>query len=474
MMNRVWDFTAFGTSTALKDDTGVSMRYDELADLQDRLTGTEDDGKLTMMMCENSIGAVSGYAALLNSGHPMLIVSAELPEEERRQIMNTYRPGLVFAPRSLQNDYAHMKEVLEIDNCILYRTNYTESFPIHPDLGQMLTTSGSTGSVKFVRQTWDNVRVNARITAEILNMTDRERTITALPMSYTYGLTMICASLLAGAMMIVTRSGVMDEDFWDLFEEEHVTAFHGVPNTYDILRRMDLFCEDFPDLRLMTQAGGKLSVELQQYYSQYAGDYHKSFVIMYGQCEATGAVSWLPPEKADEKPGSVGIAVPGGEIDLVDADGKEITAPRVPGEMVYRGKNVGLGYAACGEDLSKGDEWHGELHTGDIAEKDEDGFLYITGRLKRFIKMTGHRISLDEIDERIMNDLHIRCVSTGVDDRLVIFVLNDEDRDAVQEYVRKKISVVRPSFSVVRIEAFPVNEAGKILYGTLQRLSEEY
>jgi len=259
----------------------------------------------------------------------------------------------------------------------------------------------------------------------------------------------------------------MDEDFWDLFENEHVTAFHGVSTTYDMLYKMDFFCDDFPDLKLMTEAGSKLSPNLQRYFAQYAADYGKRFIIMYGQSEATAAITYLPAEKALEKPGSVGIAVPDGEIRLIDAKGNPVEGKHVQGELVYRGKNVALGYAASGEDLSRGDDWHGELRTGDIAERDEEGFLYIIGRLKRVIKMFGHRISLDEIDERIMNGINVRCVSSGVDDLLVIFVLSEGDKKAVEDYIRQKISVVRPSFRVEVIDEFPTNEAGKILYGAL-------
>ena len=473
-MNTIWDFSTFGRKPALIDDTGVTVRYDELAALQNELSDAVDSGELTMMLCINSIGALWGYAALLNGGRPLLLVSAALPEDMRRQIMNTYRPGLVYAPQSLLSDYPHMREIRRIDSYALLRTNYASPYPLHPALGQLLTTSGSTGSVKFVRQSWDGIRFNTRVIADYLNVTDTDRTMTALPMNYTYGLSVISANLLKGAAMIVTRSGVMDEEFWDLFENEHVTAFHGVPNTYDMLRRLDLFCEDFPDLRLMTQAGGKLSRELHQYFAQYAIDYGKRFIVMYGQSEATAAISYLPAEKALDKPGSVGIVVPGGEIELIDEEGKPVETARVQGELIYRGPNVTLGYASSGDDLSRGDDWHGELRTGDVATWDEDGCLYITGRIKRFLKMSGHRVSLDEIDEKIMNDIHVRCVSSGLDDHLVIFVLSGEDKNAVQDYVRRKISVVRPSFQVALIDAFPTNEAGKILYGALLERAREF
>ncbi len=473
-MNRIWDFKAFGDRTAFLDDTGVSVSYDELAALQDRLSETSGCGKLTMMLCENSIGALSGYAALLNSGHPMFMLSSAVSPEMRRHIMNTYRPGLVFAPRSLRSDFLHMQELAAVDDYILFKTSFSDAYPVNPLLGQMLSTSGSTGSVKFVRQSFENIRCNGQYINDYLNITGSERTITALPMNYTYGLSVICSSLLAGAEMIVTRKGIMDEEFWDLFENEHITAFHGVPATYGMLYRLNIFCEDFPDLRLMTQAGGKLGRELQLFYAGYAGDYNKRFVIMYGQSEATAAISYLPADKALEKPGSAGIVVKDGKIELADAEGNIVNEPHVQGEVIYYGKNVTLGYAVRGEDLIKGDELNGRLKTGDLAERDEDGFLYITGRLSRFIKISGHRISLDEIDERVLDDIHIRCVSSGTDDHLIIFVLSDEDKDAVQDYLIKNMGIVRPRLRIVKIDAFPENEGGKILYGVLSEMSEKY
>ena len=88
--------------------------------------------------------------------------------------------------------------------------------------------------------------------------------------------------------------------------------------------------------------------------------------------------------------------------------------------------------------------------------------------------MSGHRVSLDEIDERIMNDIHVRCVSVGIDDHLVIFVLSDEDENAVREYANQKIHVIRPSYRLAKIDAFPVNDGGKILYGKLLKEAAQY
>ena len=131
-----------------------------------------------------------------------------------------------------------------------------------------------------------------------------------------------------------------------------------------------------------------------------------------------------------------------------------------------------MGYAARGEDLALGDEWHGEVKTGDIAEFDEEGCLYITGRLKRFIKMAGHRISLDEIDSLIMDELNIRSVSVGEDEHLTVFVTDEKEKELVENFVCERISATRAGLRVMTIAAFPQNEGGKILYAELQAAAE--
>ena len=313
-MGKLWDFERFADSPALIADTGVTVSYRELSRLSAALEeaignyADRDAGErpLTMFLCRNSVGALSGYAALMNGGVPMLPVSAELPSAARRELMKRYRPGLLLLPEELRGEYPSMREVAVIRDYVLLKTNYLAGYPVHPALGLLITTSGSTGSAKFVRQSWENLRFNAETLAGILQISAADKTITALPLQYTYGLSVLHANLLRGAAMVVTGFSVMDPEFWDLFEAEEVTSFHAVPNTYDMLYRIALYEEDFPSLRTMSQAGGKLSLELQAYYARYAAERGKRFVIMYGQSEATAAISFLPPEDALRKPGSVG------------------------------------------------------------------------------------------------------------------------------------------------------------------------
>jgi acyl-coenzyme A synthetase/AMP-(fatty) acid ligase len=479
-MGIFWDFESFGDSPALIADTGVTMTYRELASLSGNTKAEIREaagrnstcGTLVMFICRNTPGAIAGYAALINEGCTMLPCSAELPQETRRELMNTYRPGFLLLPDEMRDEYPTMKEVCGIRDYILLKTNYADVFPIHPQLSLLITTSGSTGSAKFVRQSRDNLRFNAAAIAECLQIGPSDKTITALPLQYTYGLSVLHANLMRGAAMVVTRSGVMDNEFWDLFENEEVTCFHGIPNTYEMLRHIELFEDDFPSLRTMSQAGGKLSRELQEYYGRYAEKNGKRFIIMYGQSEATAAISRLPQRDTLRKPGSVGKVIPSGAVSLIDEAGNPVTEAHKPGEVIYRGPNVAMGYAQRGEDLQLGDEWNGVLRTGDIAEFDGDGYLYITGRLKRFIKAAGHRISLDEIDSMIMDELNIHSVSVGKDEHLTVFVTDGRKKDLIAAFLPRRISAVRACLRVLTVPEFPKNEAGKILYAKLQAAAE--
>ncbi len=472
-MGKIWDFDSFGAAPALIDDKGMEVSYAGLFEANGKIFGLKLDRALAMMFCQNTVGAISCYAAFLDNGLPMMLLSAGLSEDIKGNLMKVYRPAYILLPEEQRGGYPFMTEILKLYDYVVLKTNYDEVYPVHPELGLLLTTSGSTGSVKFVRQSFENIRFNAETIADYLDITSRERTITALPMQYTYGVSMINSTLLKGGVMIVTDKSFMEESFWDFFEEQRVTGFHGVPNTYGMLSHIGIFEEDFEDLRLLSQAGGKLSVELQSYYGEYAREHGKRFVIMYGQCEATAAISYLPPEQVLDKPGSVGIPIPGGRVVLKNEQGDPIEEPGHDGELCYEGPNVAMGYALCGEDLSREDEWNGSLRTGDIARRDEDGYYYVTGRLKRFVKISGHRVSLDEIDEKIMEALHILSVSSGRDDHLVIFVTGESEKEAVSQFIKKNVPTVRPSFQVALIDEFPKNEAGKIRYGELLSLAEK-
>ncbi len=473
MSSRIWNLNQYKGRTALIDEFGNELSYDLMK--SESYVLAENIGKrcLVFCLCKNEIGSILGYVSFVNNGIVPVLLNAHLERELLQNLMRTYEPAYIWVPEEQVGQFSGMVNRHRMHNYVLLETGYKKEYPLNNKLCLLLTTSGSTGSPKFVRQSYTNVLDNAQSIVQYLKLDETERPITTLPMNYTYGLSIINTHLLTGATILVTDKGLMQKEFWNFFKEREATSFGGVPYTYEMLDKLRFYRMKLPSLRTMTQAGGKITPELHEKFAKYAQEQGKHFVVMYGQCEATARMGYLPPEKAVEKKGSMGIVIPGGKFKLVDADGKEITEPFNTGELVYEGKNVTLGYAECGEDLSKGDERNGILETGDIAQFDEDGFYYIVGRKKRFLKIYGNRVNLDEVDRIIKGQFDIEVASTGLDDHMYIFVTDEKMAVAVKEFVVDKTKLNLAAFKVLVIDEIPKNDSGKTLYKELTKYYEK-
>ena len=220
---------------------------------------------------------------------------------------------------------------------------------------------------------------------------------------------------------------------------------------------------DLPNLKVITQGGGKLTTEMWQTLAQYAKDKGKQFIATYGQSECTARMAYLPPEMALDKVCSIGRAEPGGQLSIVDAQGNETFEGEAQGEMVYRGENVTLGYATCREDLMKGDENHGVMHTGDLARRDSDGFYFIIGRLKRFLKIFGLRIGLDEVENMIRSEIKVDCYCKGNDEKLIILVTSANILEQLPAFIEEKTHLFHKNIEVQIVDTILRNEAGKVI-----------
>ena len=174
----------------------------------------------------------------------------------------------------------------------------------------------------------------------------------------------------------------------------------------------------------------------------------------------------MPNEYALSKLGSIGIAIPSGKFSLIDENGALINEPEVTGELVYEGSNVSLGYAECKDDLDRGNENNGKLHTGDLAKRDSDNFYYIVGRKKRFLKLFGNRVNLDET-ERLVKNLILDCACTGFDDRLVVYITEVGREEEINQYLSSKMLIHRSAIIVRHLDSIPKNSWGKTIYTDL-------
>ena len=162
----------------------------------------------------------------------------------------------------------------------------------------------------------------------------------------------------------------------------------------------------------------------------------------------------------------MGIVIPGGEFSLVNENGDIIMENEAEGELVYKGKNVSMGYAVSRADLSKGDQNKGVLVTGDMAKRDRDGYYYIVGRKKRFIKLFGNRVNLDET-ERLIKNVISDCACSGRDDRMLIYITDKRKMETIKRYVAEKTNINSRAFTVKYIAEIPKNPSGKTIYSKL-------
>lgn len=468
-MNRIWNLLQFKDNVAIVDDAGNSLTYGQLNESANAVANAIGRRSLVFALCRNEIGSVIGYTGFLNNDIVPVQLSAHLDNVLLENLLIAYKPSYLWVPDDQVERFPGLNKVYSAYHYCLLETNFEQEYPLYSELALLITTSGSTGSPKLVRQSYVNLLDNTQSIANYLKLDSSERPITTLPMNYVYGLSIINSHFLVGATMLLTEKGLMQKEFWNFFNEQGATSFGGVPYTYEMLDKLRLYRMKLPSLRTMTQAGGKIIPDLHEKFAKYAVENGKNFVVMYGAAEATGRMGYLPPEKAVEKKGSMGIPIPGGRFHLIDIDGNEVTSSYTTGELVYEGKNVTLGYAEKGEDLILGDERHGRLETGDMAQFDEDGYFYIVGRKKRFLKVFGNRVNLDEVDRLIKAQFEIEEASNGVDDHIYVFITDNNMRESVKNFIVEKTKLNPVAFKVLVVEEIPKNDSGKILYKELTK-----
>lgn len=323
---------------------------------------------------------------------------------------------------------------------------------VHPDLALLLTTSGSTGDPKLVRLSRSAVLTNAHQVVQSLGITGDDVAITTLPLFYSYGLSVLHSHLLAGATVVLERTGIMQRDFWTAVDQHRVTSLAFVPYQYEMLNRLRFDPVKLPSVRTITQAGGRLRAELITDFAQRMAAAGGRMFVMYGQTEAAPRMAALPPDRIGDKLGSVGRAMPGGAFAVED------------GEVVYRGPNVMMGYAESAADLARGDDMGGVLRTGDLGRLDDEGFLFLTGRIKRMGKVFGVRINLDDVER------NFPVAAVAGDDKLHVFAEGVSAAEAreLRTKIAEWLGTHFTGVHVRTIEALPLLPNGKTDYRALE------
>jgi acyl-CoA synthetase (AMP-forming)/AMP-acid ligase II len=425
-----------GDRSALLTDGAVISYRDLAARVSEVAARLGTRRRLVLLAGANTVDAVVAYLAALASDNPLLLAPGDRPDTIKA-LIDAYDPDLVLDGERFDERRADSAHTL------------------HPDLALLLTTSGTTGSPKLVRLSSGNLDANAESIATYLELTGADRAATALPMHYCYGLSVINSHLLRGAGLILTDRSVADPRFWDLFRAHRGTSFAGVPYTFELLDRVGFDDMRLPDLRYVTQAGGRLPAERVRHYAALGRRDGWRFFVMYGQTEATARMAYLPPERAERHPTCIGIPVPGGAFRLAPLSDRP--EPDT-GELVYSGPNVMLGYATTPADLALG-RTIDELHTGDVARLAGEGGYEIVGRLGGLVKIAGLRIDPHHV-EAMLDRAGVSALCLGVDGALVVAVADHEPR-AVRRLAARVSGLPASAVRVCRLGALPRLPSGK-------------
>ncbi len=456
-------------SMALIDSEGDEITYGGILNFAGKFQESVERRALMFVLSKNCVGAAVGYLGAMANRVVPLMLGAGMDRELLETLTDIYRPSYIWKPE---------ETVEETDDILLRGYRYAlvrtglPLYPMYEELSLLLTTSGSTGSPKLVRHSYGNLEAQARNISAFFGLDSAERPMVDLPIHYTYGLSVLNSHLYSGATVLLTGMNVLNPEYWDFLKSKRASSFTNVPYSYEILKKLRVFRMDLPHLRTFSQGGGKLNEELHREFAEYAQNTGRKFIVTYGQTEGSARMAWLPPEYALEKCGSIGKAIPNGKLYIVDENGQVIRTPDTIGEMVYEGPNVTLGYAETREDLALGDERHGVLYTGDMVKTDNDGFFYIVGRKKRFLKLWGYRVGLDECENIIKRAFDVQCACVGDDRCMQIYVNSGQDMEAIRRYIADKTGINSSAFRVHYIETLPRNEAGKILYSALEHREE--
>ena len=447
---------------AVIDDSGTELSYGLLCEYAEELNKALPYRTLVFILAENCIGSLIGYTSFLNNRVVPLIISNNTEQSLFDHLYKTYQPEYLWMPEKRLEDFSQQRSVYSAFGYCLVKTEFS-TLKLYEDLSLLLPTSGSTGSPKLVRHSYRNIEANAENVKNLFGLTEDERAMASLPMHYTMGLSVIASHLKAGATVLLCGKSLLDKGFWSMLKEQHATSFTGVPYSYELLAKLRFFRMDLPDLKIVTQGGGKLTEEMWNQLVQYAKTKDKKFIATYGQSECTARMAYLPAELAEKKVCSIGIAEPGGQLSIIDNQGEETFEGEATGEMVYRGENVTLGYAKTREDLMKGDENHGVMHTGDIAHRDADGCYFIVGRMKRFLKIFGLRIGLDEMENLIRSHFDTDCYCSGTDEKLTVKVTNQKIAEEIPTFIEEKTHLFHQKVEVVLVDKILRNESGKVI-----------
>lgn len=450
-------FDTYSTHVLLSGD--VNATY---AQVQKELkNGFEiEENSLVVLTVSDGTAGLLAYLSCVLASAVILPLPEQLGEARLNNLIRTYRPAYVIS-KSLINlpDGVAVKAVrrLTLFSTVLFLHEIekpTKNIPT--ELALLLSTSGSTGDPKLVKLTEKNIEYNTQAICASLALRMDDVTITMLPLNYSFGISVVNSHIASGGRIVCTDAGVVTKEFWEKILDEKVTALYGVPYQFEAMLRFKILSRDFPDIRFFAQAGGSLKEEVKIAFHEACTSTDKKFYIMYGQTECSPRVSCFCVTENSDKINSVGCPLAGCDVSIDAEDG----------EIIVSGKNVFCGYAESTSDIFNAEPLK-KHRTGDVGFIDPDGFLYITGRLKRHIKLFGHNVNLDQV-EKVLSENFTNVIVSGSENQIVLFCDDgDKQKEEILSFFRDSFAVPMQAVKYKFIETVPRLSSGKVDYAKL-------
>lgn len=452
-------------------------------------------GDRVVLICENGPEYIFCYYGILKAGGIVVPLNTELKPESIQELLGELRPKALMASAKFER-LLRAVDMSRLDIQRLYVTR-----PGRPGLGTggtipslqelvssqpdgnldleidprtcavIVYTSGSAGKPKGAMLTHANIVANTRSIVEYLNLTCDDVQMVVLPFFYVMGKSLLNTHFAVGGRLVIHNKFAYTASVLKQMAEEGVTGFSGVPSTFaHLLFRSPLaeYRDKLPALRYCSQAGGHMPKHIKLELLK-ALPPHTRLYIMYGTTEASARLTYVPPEFLREKIESIGKPISGVTIKVISASG-EVLKPGETGELVARGDNIMAGYYKDEDSTRRVLDENG-YHTGDLGYYDKDGFLYVTGRKDDQLKVGGHRINPQEIEDIIIESgCAMECIVFGIPDPLlghrlaglVVPIKTTPDVvSSILEFCRNKLPKHKIPEKLLLADTIPKTSSGK-------------
>lgn len=437
-------------SSFIKDDNKI-YTYADLVNQHNIYRNLNLKKALVLILASNNFETLSFYYHFFEKKFPILLLDYNSDNNFVKTILTNYKPKYIITEKKIHFGF---KSIYKFNNTSIYKTDFLIP-KTNKKLSLLINTSGSTGSQKFAKLSYDNIIDNTLNILKYLKIKTNDKVITTMPFAYSYGLSIINTHLKQNSSIVLTNRSILEREFWQDYNEFQISNLNGVPKFWEIILKLNAKKILNDNIKFITQAGGALVNRSDKLLCNFCIKESIKFYKMYGQTEASPRISYLDHKYCLTKIGSIGKPIPGGEVKIKN------------GEIVYYGKNIFGGYSLNYKDLSKF-IFKKVLKTGDLGYIDKDNFIYINGRKKRIMKLNGLRYSLDDIEKKINNEIIGDCAIIQTNDMITLFLNKKEDIDKTYLFLTKSLKIEKRVFKLKVIDKIPLNKNNKINYNKLK------